>query len=212
MAKLPRAPDPDRLRQLEPHLIRIPAGTLAVRIYHRGGAHPSLWNAFRCFGPTGARFDHHELAEAGGPCEQSRGIVYLARDVPTALAEVFQRTRAVDRTHERPWLVALTFACELSLLDLTDTFCVRAGASMKLVSGPTVHARNWSRGFYDCYPGIHGLYYPSSLTNRPVIALYERAAELGPFPRAPRFHRALSDALLIEPLRNACREIGYDFV
>jgi hypothetical protein len=44
------------------------------------------------------------------------------------------------------------------------------------------------------------------------MVLYERALGLEPFPPAPRFHRALSDALLIDPLRNACKEIGYDFV
>ena len=32
------------------------------------------------------------------------------------------------------------------------------------------------------------------------------------FPDTPRFHRELSNALLIEPLRNACKEIGYDFL
>ena len=82
---------------------------------------------------------------------------------------------------------------------------------MKLVSGPPVFAQNWSRAFYECYEDIHGLHYPSSLTNRPVIALYERALSVNPFPETPDLHRDLSSPLLIEPLRDACREIGYDF-
>lgn len=82
---------------------------------------------------------------------------------------------------------------------------------MKLVSGPTLYLQNWSRAFYGSYTGLDGIYFSSSLINRPVIALYERALRLEPFPESPRFHRALSDALLLEPMRNACKEIGYDF-
>ena len=212
MAKLPKAPDWQRLRDLTPSLISIAAGTPVHRIYRRAGPHPTLWNAFRYFGPTGARFDHQKRDGEGHAHEQERGILYLARDIPTALAEAFQEKRTVNRGYDQPWLVSIQLGCDLALLNLTDTFCVRAGGSMKLVSGPTVYAQNWSRAFYECYEAIHGLYYPSSLTNRPVIALYERAFALDPFPSAPRFHRALSDASLIEPLRNACREIGYDFV
>ena len=36
--------------------------------------------------------------------------------------------------------------------------------------------------------------------------------ESNPFPLTPQFHRALRDALLIEPIRNACKDIGYDFL
>ena len=83
---------------------------------------------------------------------------------------------------------------------------------MKLVSGPKTYAQNWSRDFYGCYDGIEGLYYPSSLTNRPAMALYERVLHSPPFPGTPRLHRALSDALLIDPIRGACQDIGYDIV
>lgn len=98
---------------------------------------------------------------------------------------------------------------DVSLLNLTDTFCVQAGGSMKLVSGPKSYAQNWSRAFYDCYEEIHGLYCPSSLTNRPVMALYERALDAAPFPDSPRAHRGLDDVLLLETIRNAGKEIGY---
>jgi hypothetical protein len=212
MTKLPNAPDPKRLQALPPSLLSLPAGTPLHRIYRRGGEHPTLWDAFRYYGPTGARFDHHRRDAKGRAHEQARGILYFAVDVPTALAEVFQEKRTVNRVAARPWLVSIKLANALSLLNLTDTFCVQAGGSMKLVSGPTVYAQNWSRAFYERYDDIHGLYYLSSLTNRPAIALFERARSVQPFPDTPRFHRALSDALLIEPLRNACRAIGYDFV
>lgn len=124
----------------------------------------------------------------------------------------YLEARFVDRKNGQPRLAIDELANDLSLLDLTDVFCVRAGGSMKLVSGPKAHARNWSRGFYECYRDIHGLYYLSSLTNRPAVALYECALAVNPFARPPIYHRALDDALLIEPLRNACHEIGYDFL
>jgi hypothetical protein len=75
---------------------------------------------------------------------------------------------------------------------------------MKRMSGQPISTQNGSRAIYDCYGGIHGLTYPSSLTNHPVIALYERALEVKPFPATPRFHRVLDDPLLPETVRNAC--------
>lgn len=151
------------------------------------------------------------MDSAGKPQSQARGILYLASDIPTAVAEVFQANRTLDHAKDRSWLVSFDNVSELTLLDLTDTFPVLAGGSMKLISGATLYAQNLSRGFYDTYEQIHGLYYPSSLTNRPIMALYERAQSVSPFPEVPRFHRALGDALLIEPLRNLCRDIGYEY-
>lgn len=212
MAKLPNAPDLERLRGLSPSLISIRTGFTLHRIYRRGGEHPTLWNAFRYFGPTAARFDHHIRDNDGSAQVQERGVLYAATDIISALAEVFQEKRTVNRSVEQPWMVSWALTSDLTLLDLTDTFPVQAGGSMKLVSSATLYAQNWTHAFYERYTDIHGIYYPSSLTNRPVIALYERALRLEPFPGTPRFHRALNDALLIEPIRNACKEIGYDFV
>ena len=45
-----------------------------------------------------------------------------------------------------------------------------------------------------------------------ILTLYERADSSRCFPETTSFHRALSDPLLIEPLRNVCKEIGYRFV
>ena len=211
MAKLPRKPDLDRLRVTEPSLITLGSDQSLYRIYNRGGNHPTRWNTFRYYGPL-SRFDHHLVDDHGDPFLQERGIFYAATDVPTAVAEFFQRNRRrVNRTRNQPWLVSFTLADEVRLLNLTDTFCFRAGASMKLVSGPWVHAQNWTRGFYAAYPEIDGLYYLSSLTNRPAIASYERAnAPL--FPGNPRFHRALADPLMHKALTLIVDEIRYALV
>lgn len=209
MAKLPRAPDLARLSRLDPALITVVPGQLLFRVYWRGGAYSTHWNAFRHYGPL-SRFDHHLPDGQGDPVLQSRGILYAATDIATAVAECFERNRRrVNRFRRQPWLVAFALQGEVRLLDITDTFPVRAGASSKLAAGPYSHAQNWSRGFYDSYPAIQGVYYRSSLTGRPAIALYERAQSAGAFPRAPKFHRALGDPALLDALRIVVEEIGY---
>ncbi len=213
MAKLPRQPNLGRLRALEPAVITLPAGTEVHRIYFRGGAHPTRWNALRYFGPTSGRFDHHLPDDKGRGQIQERGITYVAADILTCLAEVFQGAlRTIGRTRGSPWLVSFLLAADVRLLDLTGTFALRAGASMKLMSRPVSYAQNWARGFYEVYTDIYGFYYPSSMTNRPAVALNERVDLLEVFPRTPTFHRALSDPLLLTPLRNAARDLSYGLV
>lgn len=210
MAKLPRAPDAARLRDTAPSVKTI-SGLRLHRLYERGGRYPTLWNAFRHIGPV-SRFDHHARSADDRPTDQSRGILYAAADMPTAFAEFFQRNRRINRFLHQPWLVSFALPEELRLLNLTDTFCVRVGASAKLASGPFFHAQNWSRGFYEAYPEIQGLYYRSSLTNRPTVALYERADSPAVFPANPLFHRALADPTLHRALLVVSEEIGYGLI
>ena len=212
MPKLPRSPNPAHLHKLDPRLRTIEAGTTWHRIYRRGGAHPTCWDALRYFGPTTARFDHHLLDAEGRAHSQERGIGYIAADAATAIAEVFQITRRLDRAHGKPWLVQFQLAAPLTLLDLSDTFLAQAGGSMKLISGARANARRWSQGFYDIYKKIDGLYYPSSMTNRPIIAIYERSLARNPWPGSPTLHRALADPLIADPLHEAYVEIGYAFM
>ena len=211
MAKLPRTPDLARLHDAAPSL-RTVGGILLHRIYERGGGFPTLWNAFRHVGPL-SRFDHHHrLGPDDGRTAQPKGTLYAAADVPTAVAEFFQATRQINRTRRQPWLVSFRLSGEARLLDLTDAFCVRVGASAKLVSGPFVHAQNWSRGFYETYQEAHGLYYRSSLTNRPAVVLYERANHSDLFPTNPVLHRSLADPTLHKALVMVGEEIGYGLV
>ncbi len=120
MAKLPRQPDLDRLRALEAAVITLPADTELHRVYFRGGAHPTRWNALRYFGPTSGRFDHHLPDHEGRGQIQERGITYVAADILTCLAEVFQGAlHAIGRTRGSPWLVSFSLAADVGLLDLT---------------------------------------------------------------------------------------------
>ena len=212
MVKLPDPPEPAWLSaHVTPELRPLPASSRLWRIYFRAGPHPTLWNSFRHWGPTAARFDHH-LADAGGQgCLQARGVLYAAggsRGGLTCLAEVFQRSRLINSSRNEPWIVAFATGRDLALLDLTGLWPTRAGASTALASGPRPRARAWSRAIHAAYPEIDGLLYPSSMAGHaPAILLYERAAAAMP-PR-PLLHRALADPALATVLSNAARDLGY---
>lgn len=209
MAKLPEPPGTEALRRTGPEIKALPAGTELWRVYFREGRYPGAWNGFRSFGPVrNARFDHHEEP----PGVRERKILYAAtgpRAVTTCLAEVFQDTRIIDPAHRGPWLVGFALARDVSLLDLTGVWPTRAGASMQINSGPRPRARRWSRAIYVAYPEVAGLYYASSMhSNEPVVALYERAEPA--LPPSPVFHAPLAHPALLEVLRNAAADLGYD--
>lgn len=207
MPKVPRTPSAARLAALNPDVRVLPGGSLTWRIYFRGGRHPTRWSDFRHVGPTDARFDHHRGRTA---TRQNRAVLYAAGDPTTCFAEVFQRTRVVNRWHDDPWLVGFDTAVSAPLLDLTGSFATRAGASMALMTGARSVSRNQARGFYDAYPEILGLLYPSSMhANRPAMILTNRAEAAGVIPDRPSFHRALGDPALLGLLKNAARSIGY---
>ncbi|MBT8427469.1 MAG: RES family NAD+ phosphorylase [Erythrobacter sp.] len=207
MAKVPRAPLLKHLKSLTPAKHALSRRDLVWRIYYRGGHHPTTWRDFRHVGPVDARFDHH-LGKT--PTHQDRAVMYLADDPLTCLAEVFQKTRVINRWHKDPWLVAFRIDSAVPLLDLTGTFASQAGASMGLMSGARSVSRNWARGFYDAYTDLAGLYYPASMhANRPAIALTDRAEAAGVIPAHPELHRGLSDPAVLTVLRNAARSLGY---
>lgn len=193
---------------MAPAVKRLGARTELWRIYSRGGDHPTLWHTLRTFGPLGGRFDPHEPGADGRPRAQERAVLYAARSGVTCLAELFQDTRVIDREAREPWLVAFRVARPLALLDLTGSWPTRAGASMALSTGPRPRARRWARAIHAAYPAIEGLWYPSSMHgNRPCLALWGRGADA--LPETPTFHRPLSDATLLTPLKNAAEELGY---
>ncbi len=207
MPKVPRTPALARLDGLNPDIHVLPAGSLAWRIYFRGGRHPTRWGDFRHVGPTDARFDHHLGRE---PTHQIRAALYGAEDPTTCFAEVFQRTRVMNRWHKDPWLVGFHTAAFSSLLDLTGSFATRAGASMALMTGARSVSRDWARAFYDAYPETAGLLYPSSMyANRPAVVLTDRAEAARVIPDQPSFHRALGDPALLSLLKNVARTLGY---
>lgn len=208
MVKLP-APPSELARRTAPAARRVAAGTLLWRVYFRGGGHPTARSMFRHYGPTNGRFDHH-LPDSLGEAryQDDRGVLYLAMRGPTCLAEGFQASRTIDRRSRAPWLAGLRIRRDVALLDLTGTWPTRAGASMKISSGPRPTAQRWSRAIYEAYPEIEGVYYGSSMhANQPCVALYERAADA--LPDRPLFNRPLDDPAWLEALRNTAADLGY---
>ncbi len=206
MPKFPGPPPPGQLvSRLPPDLKVLRRATVLWRIYYRGANHPTAWNRFRHWGPVPtARFDHHESPAR----RQTRGILYAGLRVYTCFAEVFQETRTIERSRNRPWLVCLELTRNVSLLDVTGTWPTRAGASMAINSGRHDRARAWSQRAYEDYPAIEGLFYASSMDgNRPAVALYERAH--GSLPVRPLFHRALADPGLTGAVARAALLFNY---
>ena len=207
MAKFPEPPLPGGLAAIPPQLKPLQVAEELWRIYFRGGRYPTLWQDFRYYGPTGARFDHHPLPSR---VHADRAIMYAAGSALTALAEVFQKTRVIDRVRDEPWLVAFRTVRIVQLLDLGlgSAWPTRAGASSNINSGPRPRAQRWSVRIHGDYPGVEGLYYCSSMHgNMPAVAFNERAIDA--LPAAPSFHRALADPTLLTVMQNAAQDLGY---
>ena len=215
MAKFPPPPTASALaalRRPEDVVAVAPVSALA-RIYRAAGEHPSHWAAFRTLGPLAtARFDPHPLTAGGGPePAPGYGVLYAGLSMRTALAEVFQATRVVDRHSGAPWIVVFRPTRPLHLLDLTGTWPTRAGASQAISSGSRERARAWAREIFDAYPDVDGLWYRSSMDGgAPAVCLWERAASA--LPAQPWVHLPLSSPALVLPVGRACRQLGYRLV
>ena len=192
------------------------AATRLWRCYAQEGNHPGRWDQFRTFGPlASARFDPQPLP----PGESSRGVIYLALDIPTAIAETFQGTRTINRFRREPWLVGLDLARDVSLLDLGGGWPTRAGASQAINSGRKDHARSWAVAIYEEYDRLDGILYPASMlgsirdaAGKPAsdgrgVALFERATNA--VPRSPAQHHPLSHPGLTVALDRIAIQIGY---
>jgi hypothetical protein len=176
------------------------------RIYYRSGKRATAWNSFRYYGPTNSRFNHHTCPKR----VQDRGIIYATTGreaIGTAIAEAFQDTRVVDRHRDEPWIVGFTLAKDLVLLNTGGDWPVRAGGSMAINSGSRKNAREWSRAIYRNYANVHGILYPSSLTNQPCVALYEKAAK--GLPVEPAFHESLASPKLLAGLTKLAGHLNY---
>lgn len=207
MTKVPRKPSLEHLKSLRPAVKIVEPGQLFWRVYFRCSHHPTKWSDLRHVGPVDARFDHH-LGDR--PTQQARAVLYMASDPVIAIAEVFQKTRVINRWHKEPWLVGFELAAPVHLLDLSGSFVTRASASMGLMTGARSVGRNWSRGFYAAYPEIEGLWYPSSMhANQPAIMLNDRAAAAGVIPPQSSFHRAFGDPAILSLVKNAAYALGY---
>ena len=161
MVKLPLPPSPDELQFPTEHLREVATDVVLWRVHRTSGDHVVPWNQLRYWGPAATmRFDPHEPP----PHVQGRGVSYTALSVPTALAEVFQRTRVINTRRGTPYLTAWSPARPLTLLDSTSAWPIQAGASHAINSGRRDHCRAWARAIHTARPDLDGLWHHSSMT------------------------------------------------
>ncbi|ERG64478.1 hypothetical protein L332_08445 [Agrococcus pavilionensis RW1] len=178
------------------------------RIHATAGAHPSRWDELREFGPLSVmRWDPQPLPQG---MHAGRGVAYTGTDVTTAFAEVFQSRRAIRLTAGRTlsgWLPSR----ELELLDLTGLWPVRQGASGSLHAAAKSTCRTWAAAIHDQLgERIDGLQVLSTMTSRPMVVLFGRAADA--FPAAPEFSRPLAHAAVQMLAVDAADSLGWPVV
>lgn len=207
--KLPARPDLAVIAAADPD--RRTVGTEAVlwRIHRTSGPRVVRWNELRTYGPIGScRFD----PQPDGPARAHPGVgvLYAAGALPTALAEVYQTARVVDCVTGAPAAAAFRVRRPLRLLDLTGDWPLRAGASHVINTGRHSATRAWARAFLAVWPGLDGLWYTSSLTAGPCLALFQPAADA--LPDRPSHAFSLADPAYRDWLLIAADTIGYDLV
>lgn len=176
------------------------------RIHFNGSRHPVAWNVLRHYGPVeSCRFDPHPPPRSAG---QPEGVAYLAADIATALAEVFQETRVIATSRNSPWLSGFTPSRPLRLLDLRGQWPVRAGASHTINTGRKDHCRAWARTIRAAWPELDGLAHSSAMTSTTCVTLFNPAEDA--FPDQPEFSAPLTHPELVHRLARAARQIGYD--
>ncbi|MBU3071383.1 RES family NAD+ phosphorylase [Aestuariicella sp. G3-2] len=213
-AKFPEPPGIEALREIPVETQTLAAGTTVARLFFAAGDYPSTWDAFRHYGPSASRFDHHLPDDDGLPQVQERGVMYLAagsESIPTCLAEVFQATRIIDRYSRDPILAGFELRGSLTLLSLRGTFATAIGASTAIHSGQRPRARRWAQQLYLAYPKVDGILYCSSMYgNEPAIALFERGQRA--IPKRPIFHRELKDPVMANILTETAKKIRYELI
>lgn len=204
MVKLPLPPDPGELQFPPEHDRVLDAHAVLWRVHRTSGEHVVAWNRLRYWGPAATtRFDPHEPP----PHEQDRGVTYAALSIPTALAEVFQRTRVINTRRGAPYLTAWSPARSMTLLDPAGTWPIQAGASHAINTGRRDHCRAWARAIHTARPEVDGLWHHSSMTGEDAVTLFTHAVDS--FPERPVFSLPLDHPGLRGHLLAAAAQIGY---
>jgi hypothetical protein len=135
-------------------------------------------------------------------------LVYIARDIATAMAETIIRDRfegrakrVLDITEVEDWAFSEVSATDpLTLLDLRTTGLLKLGVSTNAARAKS-HAtgRRLSKVLYDRF-AIDGILYASRLTSAECVAVYDRAvpAKLASTPAAD----LVRNPYLIDALRS----------
>lgn len=167
------------------------------RIHRTMGDHVLSWSALRRWGPAETmRFDPHPPP---AQVHAGIGVSYTALDLTTAVAETFGHQRVIDTAGGRPKATSWRPTRSLRLLNLTDDWALRNGASHSLASGPRATCRTWARAIAETWPDLDGVWSQSTLTGRPNVTLWTPAADS--FPLSPDFSEHLDAAPMWAILR-----------
>lgn len=200
--KAPRTPPEQLIR--EPDDSADYSDTL-WRVHRTQAGHLLPWNTLRTYGPLPSmRWDPHLGPQ---PISQAAGVLYVATDIATSLAEVYQTTRVIDTGAGAPTLTAWQPQRRLRLLDMSGTWLLRNTASAALLATARSTGRRWARAIYTTWPDLDGLYVPSTMTGRPNVVLWNAAADA--IPTMPLFSRPLTHPLVWSIAQAAAAEIGY---
>jgi hypothetical protein len=193
-----------------------------VRVYHEGRGMDAL--APRTFGPL-ARFDPHvrDSRRRAREDPQGRGVLYLAANLATALAEAYagQWPDVSICPHARAaWAYPAT---AISLLDLAGEGALALGATGTLQWGdePRKRTQRWARRIYEQYAVLDGIRYQAAHQGGECVVLWERAPSLHSLPGGDRRLWAVWSRIVVAlagqrraPRRIAaegcarCRELG----
>lgn len=171
--------DPQATLPTDPPIWRWQTSRPTVRVYHEETGHDGM--VPRTYGPR-ARFDPHVRDAHQRPREdpQGRGVLYLAADLATALAESYpgQWPEVSICPHARAGWAHPT--APIPLLDLTGEGALAIGATGTLQWGdePRRRTQRWGRRIYEQYHDLQGIRYQAAHQGGECVVLWERAPAL----------------------------------
>jgi hypothetical protein len=203
--KVPATPPDDFVFELE-H-IREYQGPL-WRVFRTEGPHALEWDQLRHYGPIpDMRFD----PQPPPPGEHvENGVMYTATHSYTALGEVYQEDRVIDRAAGGATIASWIPSRVLKLLDLTTNWPVLNGAAASMMMDDKKTTRAWAAAIFDQLGDhIDGLYHQSSINNQPLVTLFSGTEVNSAFPARVNFSALLSDTLADELVKRAKKRLGY---
>lgn len=204
-AKVPRTP-PNLHAVTEPDDLRTLEATTLWRIHTTIGPYRSGWDEFRTAGPLNSRWEPHPTPFGD---YAPTGVIYASLDTTTCFAEVFQSTRVIEASRGRT-LSGWTPRRPLRLLDLTSHWPIRNGAAAALHAAPRSTTRAWTRWIVAEYPDLDGVYAPSTMSGRPIVALFSPQASAS-MPARPDFTRSLDYGAVAPYITAAAATLGWGF-
>lgn len=205
--KVPAAPPPSFIVDSVLHVATY-EGPL-WRVFPTTGPHPQVWDELRHYGPVeDMRFDPQAPPPAFDP---NAGVMYTSTLPHTALGEVYQSTRVIDRASRGATIASWIPSRPLQLLDLTTNWPVLNGAAAAMMMDDKQHTQAWARAIdQQLGADVDGLYHQSAINNEPMVTLFSRTERVAAFPTRVSFMALLSDTASDEIVRKATKKLGYE--